>query len=117
MPYFISLTHDVDLVMQSSPMDMYWYRKADEFAMKKQDEMNWLAGMYTASAVGSVVSGALGKAKDYVKAPILSKGDNEERGESQATCEKFKAQYEFVAMDLRKQGLPETIVDLTLVGD
>lgn len=115
IPYFVSLTHDVDLVMESAPIDMYWYREADRIAKQQQDELNWIAGMYVASAVGQVASGVLGKKSQYVKQPLLSKQKDEET-EDAVMCEKFRAQYEIASMDLRKQGLAETFIDLSLGG-
>ena len=59
--------------------EQYWYgdpwmvvsfRKAHEMRNEMLNQQMWLMGVYISDAVGSVVSNALGKRRDYMKQPI-----------------------------------------------
>ncbi len=86
------------------------YIEAHNMYLREQDHLNWLNGMYTTSAVGFVISEALGgKSKGkYVDAPLLEK-EGERR---QSLDEEFLENPENITPEERKRRAMELFAQL-----
>ena len=83
-------------------MDEYWnasplltkaYREAHKLQQRQRNEYAWLQGMYIYSAVGAVVSSAVGskgKKPEYIKEPVDLGLETEAEKEAKARREREK---------------------------
>lgn len=83
----------VDEYWNASPLLTKAYREAHKLQQRQRNEYAWLQGMYIYSAVGAVVSSAVGskgKKPEYIKEPVDLGLETEAEKEAKARREREK---------------------------
>lgn len=89
----MSIGMTTDEYWNASPFLAKSYREAHKLRQRQQNEFAWLQGMYIYSAVGAVVSNAVGgkgKKAEYIKEPVDLGLETEQEKEYRAQREREK---------------------------
>lgn len=107
-PYYLAIGMTYEQFWYKEPGLVRAYRKADEIRRRRMNEEQWLAGMYTADALGATVGNMFSKGSKY-KYPVeprpITRGEVEMRKERerQEKIDKIKATFIAKALDVNRK--------------